>query len=93
MKTYVVKTQDLVNEHLLHHSLTAEYTTDNYADAKRVFDKECEQLRVEDRRSEITDPHFDFPTHEPSRAVWCEICVLEDDELEMICSSEYFYIY
>lgn len=110
MKTYIVTTRDLLNPHSLHSSLNTAnieifgkrgveyFSTDNIDEARRVFSLEVSQLQSEDRRSEITDPYFDFTTHNPSSAVTCKIIeeVYGDDgevaDVVVIENSEYFYI-
>ncbi len=91
-KMYYVTTRDLVNRHLLHHSMSREYATSNIDDARRVYSDEINHLSTEDQSDRVS---FDFVEEQPTATVICEITEIpvdNPDEVNVIESSKYFYI-
>lgn len=89
---YFVRTQDSVNQHLLHHNLTKEYATNDLEDARRVFAKEVEQLGKEYKTLEELD--YSPSEREQNHAIYCSIFAidsLEPDEVIFIEDSDYYY--
>ena len=92
MKTFIVKTQTSVNEHLLHHSMQKEFATTDINEAIATFEKEIGQLRKE--YATIGDLDYSPNDREQSHAIYCSIIAVDDedpDEIEFIKDSEYFY--
>ena len=92
MKTYIVKTQTSVNEHLLHSLMQKVYTTNDLADARKVFEAEVEQLKNELKT--IDQLGYEPSQNEQNHAVYASIIAIDDedaDEVEFVEDSEYFY--
>lgn len=92
MKTFFVKTQTSVNEHLLHSSMQKQYSSTSLDEAKVAFVKEVAQLKKEYKTIEQLD--YSPSDYEQSHAVYCSIIAIdseEPDEVEFIEDSEYFY--
>lgn len=92
MKQFFVKTQTANNPSLLHSLMKAEYSTEELADAKRVFDAEVEALA----KSYKTIEQLDYcpSDKEQANAFYCSILAIDSedpDEVEFIEDSEYFY--
>ena len=92
MKTYIVKTQTSVNEHLLHSLMQKDYQTADLDDARRVFQAEVEKLKEEFKTFEQLG--YAPSEQEQNHAVYTSIIAIDDedaDEVEFIEDSEYFY--
>jgi hypothetical protein len=89
MKTYIVKTQSANNEMLLHSLMKKEYSTTDYNDALNVFNQEIKQLKKEYKTIEQLE--YSPSDKEMNNAIFCTLYVIEDDELNAVEDSEYFF--
>lgn len=92
MKTYFVKTQTSVNEHLLHSTMQKEFSTTDINEAYAMFSKEVERLHKEYKTMEELE--YCPSDNEQNHAVYCSIIAIDSedtDEVEFIEDSEYFY--
>lgn len=92
MKTYFVKTQTENNAHRLHSMDMVEFSTTDFAEAQAVYEKEVAQLAQE----YVTADYFEYAPSdaEVSNAVYCSIIAIDsedEDEVEFIQDSDYFY--
>ena len=90
MKTYIVKTSSSTNDMLLHSLMKSEFKTTDLNEARSVFEGEIKQLEKECTRADLL-PYS--PTDDEMRhAIQCSLLSIdEDDEIEYIEGSDYFF--
>lgn len=87
---YIVKTGSAVNEMLLHSTMKSEFVTNDFDEALKAFEAEVKELeRCYDKASQLG---YKPSEQEWNHAICCSLLSKdEDDEIEFLKDSEYFF--